>query len=370
MYLCSLAKEWLTLCFLPGLGCVLANKIVQHAGSPENVLQAGRELLGIPGVGPATVALLRDSKLLGVARNKAEQEIMRLEKNTISLVSLHCESYPSFLRNIPDPPIVLFYKGDIACLNAPVVAIVGSRAATEYGKRMSHMLAEGLAQNEITVISGGAHGIDAAAHRGAMRQGRTAAVFGCGLDVVYPKNHDRLFSRITEKGVLLSEYPLGTPPDKFRFPARNRIISGIASGVVVVEATEKSGSLITARLSLDQGRDIFAVPGRIDSMKSSGCHRLIQQGAHLVHTVHDILDELNIGSVLPAGALNLEQEKKGEAQGEKEKKLLSCLDVYPVDIDTLLRVTGFSTNEVYTLLLELELKGLVRQLPGQLYELN
>jgi DNA processing protein len=231
------------------------------------------------------------------------------------------------------------------------------------------MLAAELTAMGITIVSGAAYGIDAAAHRGALQAGGgTAAVLGCGVDVVYPRSHAGLYREILDNGVLLSEYPLGTSPEGFHFPARNRIISGLVKGVVVVEATEKSGSLITARLALDQGREVFAVPGRIDSPKSAGTHKLIQQGAHLVQTVADIIEGLSWGSGCP-----LLPQKSEKMAGilfvtPQERQLLECLDVYPRDIDTIGRMTEFAIVEIHTLLLQLELKGLIRQLPGQQYE--
>ncbi len=360
----------MTLYFLSGLGCTFINKLVKSVGSPAEVLKAGSRLKEIPGVGSATVSLLTNAEQLYDASQKAEREIFNLEKKQISLLSLSCSLYPSRLKNIQDPPSLLFYKGELSCCETRVVAIVGSRAATEYGKRISFMLGEQLAQKGVTVVSGGAYGIDAAAHKGALLHGDTVAVFGCGLDVMYPQNHQHLFVKIAERGAVISEYSLGAKPERYHFPARNRIVSGLALGVVVVEASVKSGSLITARLALDQGRDVWAVPGRVDSVKSRGCHRLIQQGAHLVQTVEDIVNELELESSLQATWKDTSKEQGNGGTSDNEKKLLSCLDVYPVDIDTLLRVTGFPVSEIYSLLLQLEIKGFIRQLPGQLYELN
>ncbi|NLB07392.1 MAG: DNA-protecting protein DprA, partial [Desulfobulbaceae bacterium] len=243
------------------------------------------------------------------------------------------------------------------------------RAASDYGRRVAALLAGDLAAQGLTVVSGAAYGIDAAAHRAALvAGGRTAAVLGCGVDVAYPRTHADLLREIADQGVLLSEYPLGTRPEGFRFPARNRIISGLVQGVVVVEATEKSGSLITARLALDQGREVFAVPGRIDSPKSTGAHRLIQQGARLVQTVQDILDELSWEGRLAAPVPAMAPDAPRARLAPGEQSLLDSLDTYPRDIDTLVRQTGLPVGEIHALLLQLELSGLVRQLPGKLYE--
>ena len=366
--ICPLAEEWLTLGFIPGLGCALTNKLIQYFGSPAEVLLAGNKLRQVAGVGPELCRRIADTSCVDTARKRAATELNFLIQKNISLLSLHCSNYPASLRNIQEPPLLLYCKGAPSIFEAPVVAMVGSRAATEYGKRASEMLARGLSGHGMTIVSGGAYGIDAAAHRGVLQVGgKTAAILGCGIDVTYPKSHKKLFAEIAEHGALLSEYPLGSKPEGFRFPARNRIISGLALSVIIVEATQKSGSLITARLALDQGRDVFAVPGRIDSIKSSGCHRLIQQGAHLVQGVEDILAELQLLSCGPVAAKTTVQET-GEMESEAEQVLMSFLDVYPVDIDTLARVSGLTTNEIHMLLLQLELKGLVRQLPGQQYE--
>lgn len=369
MSLCSDAEDWLTLSFLPGFGCNLINRLVQEVGTPGVVLRAGTPLKNIPGVGPRLLELLANGHQVATARQRAQRELDQLAARNVSLLSLSSSEYPDSLRSLPDSPVLLYFSGNLGWLTHPAVAIIGARTATEYGRRISSMLAAELAAMGITIVSGAAYGIDAAAHRGALQAGGgTAAVLGCGVDVVYPRSHARLFREIIDNGVLLSEYPLGTPPEGFHFPARNRIISGLVKGVVVVEATEKSGSLITARLALDQGREVFAVPGRIDSPKSAGTHKLIQQGAHLVHTAADILDGLSWGNgsrILPQKLENMSGDLFVSLQ---ERQLLDCLDIYPRDIDTIGRMTNFAIDELHILLLQLELKGLVRQLPGQQYE--
>lgn len=312
---------------------------------------------------------LTDQKRLAAARQRADFELSRLQQLDISLLPQTSSLYPPCLREIHDAPPLLFYRGDPECLAAPVVALIGSRACSAYGRQVSCALAGELAAMGVTVISGLAYGIDGAAHRGALAAGgKTAGVLGCGIDIIYPKKHGPLYEAIGGQGLLLSEYPPGTAPDSFRFPARNRIISGLAAAVVVVEATLQSGSLITARLALDQGREVFAVPGRIDSVKSAGTHRLIQQGAYLVHSVQDIIEELGI---LPRQVRGVQQPGSGAAQvaaGADEARLLECLDVYPLDIDSIVRVTGIDTAAIHGMLLQLELDGRIRQLPGQLYE--
>ncbi|PID71970.1 MAG: DNA-protecting protein DprA [Desulfobulbus propionicus] len=343
--------------------------MISHFGSPEHVFAAAGAMLEVPGVGPSLRKRFQDQAVLAAAQKRADRELEQLQQRNISFLSISSAYYPKLLKNIPEPPVVLYCKGDLALLDKPGVAVVGSRSATDYGKRVSTMLAQELSCQGLSIISGGAYGIDAAAHEGALQgEGTTCAVLGCGIDVVYPKVHQQLFQAIEQDGLLLSEYPLGAKPEPFRFPARNRIISGLATGVVVVEATLKSGSLITARLALDQGREVFAVPGRIDSIKSSGCHRLIQQGAHLVNNAEDIIHELGF---VTTGRLTREQGENTVSAPHlenEEETLLSFIDIYPVDIDTLLRLSGLNSNIIHSLLLQLELKGLIRQLPGQQYE--
>jgi DNA processing protein len=362
-------EDWLTLTFLPGLGCTLINHLVQQLGTPAAVLQNVDRVASVPRVGPRLAALLRDGQHLTAARTRARAELVLVDRLDARLLTPSSPEYPPALHTIADSPVVLYCRGRLNCLQQRAVAIIGSRSASDYGKRIATALAAELATMGITIVSGAAYGVDAAAHSGAMAAGgATVGVLGCGLDVVYPRSHASLFRDISDKGLLISEYPFGTQPEGFRFPARNRIISGLVEGVVVVEATEKSGSLITARLALDQGREVFAVPGRIDSPKSAGAHRLIQQGAHLVHTVDDILTGLAWNhpnrSPVSVGPLAGDGCELTAQQGA----VLAQLDIYPRDIETIGRLTGFSLAELHGLLLQLELKGLVRQLPGQLYE--
>lgn len=362
-------EDWLTLSYLPGLGCTLINRLVDQLGTPGAVLRGDAGVKEVPGAGPQLINLLRDANQVASARQRARAELEQLGRRNVSLLTPNCAAFPGALRTIPDCPVLLYCCGTLDWLDHPAVAIIGARTATDYGRRIATGFAAELSALGITIVSGAAYGVDAAAHRGALASGGgTVAVLGCGIDVVYPRAHVDLFRDIAGSGLLLSEYPIGTKPEGFRFPARNRIISGLVQGVVVVEATERSGSLITARLALDQGREVFAVPGRIDSLKSAGTHRLIQQGAHLVHTVSDILEGLSWNT----GATHV-GTKPGVSGDElavtaQEQQLLDSLDTYPLDIEALIRQTGLAIVELHSLLLQLELKGLVRQLPGQQYE--
>ena len=359
------ALQWLTISLLPGIGSATLCRLARRYSTPSSLVsQVGRD----PDISPRLARILTDPALRRTAEKKAGQQLEVLKRHHVSLTCHDGPEYPSRLRTLADFPVLLFYRGDISRLAGPAVALVGSRAATGYGRDVAYRLAADLARRGITVVSGVAAGIDGAAHSGALSvDGFTAGVLGCGIDVVYPQAHKKLYGEIGDRGVLISEYPCGTRPDGFRFPARNRIISGLVQGVVVVEATLRSGSLITARLALDQGREVFAVPGRVDSAKSAGTHRLLQQGAHLVQSADDIVRELGLAGCRVDSDLAPAPRPDDAATGDSQR-ILDCLDVYPVDIDTIMRVSGLEMARVLDLLLQLELQGLVRQRPGQLYE--
>lgn len=370
MPLSPVAQYWLTLSLLPGLGCGLISRLVAHYGDAEAVLRnRGRGCGAISGVGPRLQELLGDDAQVERARRQADAELVRLADFGGQLLCPEMTQYPRALLTIVDPPALLFCRGNLSLLTLPAVALIGSRAASDYGRRVAGHLATDLVAQGVAVVSGAAYGIDAAAHQGALQAGGpTIAVLGCGLDILYPKAHASLLADIAASGLILSEYPLGTQPDGFRFPARNRIISGLSAGVVVVEATEKSGSLITAALALDQGREVFAVPGRVDSVKSAGSHWLIRQGAQLVRHAGDILEALGWGVPISAASDSASSCPDTVGLSADEQQLWEVLDVYPQDIDTLGRRSNLSVTVLHGLLLQLELRGLIRQLPGQLYE--
>ena len=294
--------------------------------------------------------------------------------------------YPRNLLNIYDYPPFLYVKGSL-CPEEICVAIVGSRLASAYGRYVTEKLSRELALKGITIVSGLARGIDAAAHRGALAgKGRTIAVLGCGLDIVYPPENEELAADIAAHGALVTEFPFGTPPNAPNFPARNRIISGISLGVVVVEAGEKSGSLITARIAAEQGRSVFAVPGAIESAGSRGTNRLIKQGAKLIENVEDILEEIlpqaglppvvperpplfSAPEAVPENTKTTPAPHSGDVGGlgETESKLLSFITQEPVDVDTLIARSGLTAHEVQSGLLVLALGGIIRQLPGKMF---
>lgn len=355
--------DWMALSFVPGLGSKGIRQLIERFGSPSALFSAcsdgAAEKLGI-----RTNILGNLSNPLSLQKN-AKAQLKRIVAGGAEVICFSDDKYPQLLREITDPPPLLYVQGRTDLLSSLCVAMVGSRAATSYGKRSSFSLAQSLASAGVTVVSGLALGIDSEAHNGALSvQGATIGVLGCGLDVVYPKQNKKLYDQIRNHGLLVTEYPLGTRPDGFRFPARNRIIAGLSRGVVVVEAARKSGSLITAEMALDEGRDIFAVPGQIDSFKSGGAHWLLQQGAKLVQSADDILVELDCNSQERGDQRSTDAGFGGIDLGPDARKLLQNIDVYPGSRNELIASSGLGTAKVTELLLLLELEGLVEILPG------
>ncbi|AGL01268.1 DNA-processing protein DprA [Desulfoscipio gibsoniae] len=291
-----------------------------------------------------------------------------LDDKDTSVIFYHDAEYPGQLKNIYDPPPVLFLRGSEDCLESVSVALVGARKATPYGLSVAEKLAGDLAGAGVAVVSGMARGIDAAAHRGALDAGgSTIAVLGCGVDVIYPRENGRLKSSIMQNGVVISEFPPGTPPDSWHFPVRNRVISGLCKVVVVVEAAERSGALITAHVALEQGRDVMAVPGNITSKLSKGPNALIKQGAAPVLGAGDIVEELGLALIkqpLPSDSAN------GLKLNDHEKLLLKLLNYEAVSLEVIVQKSGLAAGEVMSALMFLEVKGLIRQMPGRLYALS
>ncbi len=285
-----------------------------------------------------------------------------------AIVTPSSEAFPELLESIPDPPIVLFVRGNPACLSRPQVAVVGSRNPTTNALQTASEFAGALANAGQLVTSGMAVGIDAAAHRGALKANHpTIAVLGCGVDVVYPRQHQSLAAEIINQGALISEYAPGTPPKAMNFPRRNRIISGLSQGVLVVEAAARSGSLITARLALEQGREVFAIPGSIHNPLARGCHRLIREGATLVENLADIVAELNWQ--LPTGGVHQKQQLSFqpaivEELDEDYVTVLDAMGYDPVSVDTLVGRTGLTPRVLSSMLLSLELRGYVHPVTG------
>jgi len=359
--------HWLALSRIPGVGAILFRRLLERFGSPAQVFQAGREdLMNIEGIRKNTIqAIVRFKRDPAVDR-----ELDQLEAQGMGVLTMNDPLYPSLLAKIHDPPPFLYYKGTPSGQDVHCLAVVGSRHGTLYGIKMTERLTWSLSKSRLTVVSGMARGIDTAAHQGAlMAQGRTVAVLGSGLDVVYPPENQKVYDQIVEKGMVCSEFPLGTLPERQNFPIRNRIISGMSLGVVIVEATQHSGSLITARLALDQGREVFAVPGSVESYKSSGTHRLIKQGAKLVEHARDILEEL-LWEDSP-NAPEAEPEPRDKvitlSLSPQEKKIWDLLSSEPLHVDQMVREAEIGISPMLSLLLEMELKGLIKQLPGKLF---
>jgi DNA processing protein len=341
-----------------GVGDVLYKRLIERFGSAGEALKAGRaHLQSVEGMGIEVARSIASSGDLSSAKRVLEEA----DAVGAALLSLEDPSYPPLLRAIPDPPSLLYVCGDLLPSDSRCVAIVGSRRASPYGRAITEKLASELVAEGFVIASGGARGIDAFAHRAALDAGgRTFVVLGSGIDVVYPPEHEELFEEIAEKGAVLSELPPGTPPEPHRFPRRNRIISGLSMGTVVVEAAGGSGSLITAASAAEQGREVFAVPGNIGSRNSEGTHRLIRQGAKLTEGIGDILEEL-----LPQTERKRASPPPG-LEGE-EAVLFSLLGEDPKHVDRLIEESRYLPQQVMGLLLRLELKGVVRQFPGQLY---
>jgi DNA processing protein len=366
------AIAWLELKRIPDLGNRSLLKLVLALGSPTAVLDAvERELEAVPGLRPRARFALRQR-----SRSDAPlEEWRRIQELGMRLISILDEDYPANLKQIQDPPAVLFCHGAMEPRDLVAVAVVGSRAASPGGMHFTERLCEDLASCGVTVVSGFAVGIDAAAHRGALKGGgRTLAVLGCGVDIPYPRPHGALRSEVVRHGALLSELPLGTPPAPTHFPRRNRIISGLSLGVVVVEAAQRSGSLITARFALEQGREVFAVPGMARHFRSVGPHGLLKQGAKLVEGAEDILEEIRPllrATPVQRPAASKSPAAVGPATGlsREEFDIVERLGPNPVHIDEIARSTGMPPSQLSALLVGLELKGVVRQSVGKYFVL-
>jgi DNA processing protein len=352
---------WLTLRRLPGVGQRTQLDLLEHFGSVENIFSAGAGLLEkvLPGKPEAIRAILK-----GPDAPALQTELDWLREPGHHLLTWSDPDYPPLLREIPDPPSMLYAVGARALLSGPQLAVVGSRNPTPMGRENAHAFARSLAAAGLTVTSGLALGIDGAAHRGALEAGgATVAVAGTGLDRVYPARHRELAHEIARHGALVSEYPLGTPPLPENFPIRNRIISGLSLGALVVEAALQSGSLITARLASEQGREVFAIPGSIHSPQTRGCHALIRQGAKLVETAQDILEELGPLASLTRRATP-ENSDAVRPLDPSMHALLEHIGHDPVTVDMLIERSGLTAEAVSSMLLQMELNGLVSSCPG------
>jgi DNA processing protein len=351
--------HWLALNFIPGVGPVLIKALLDRFGSPKRIFRASRrELARVDGIGERLAEVIKETDV----QEKVQRELKLIEELKASIVTLTDQSYPNNLRQIFDPPPLIYVRGDLQMRDKLAISMVGSRLISHYGRMITERIAGDLSRQGVTIVSGMARGIDSAAHRGALSVGgRTIAVLGCGVDIVYPRENRRLFEEITAQGAVISEFPLSTPPEGANFPRRNRIISGLSLGVVVVQANSRSGSLITAGLALEQNRDVFAVPGNVGMAGSRGTNRLIKQGAKLIESAEDILEE-----VLPRFQhQGVESKDLKIFLEEEEKRVFSLLEDEPIHIDSIIAQTRMSASRISTILLQLELKGLVQQLSGK-----
>jgi DNA processing protein len=368
--------QWIRLDQVTGVGLETARKLLNVFGLPENIFSAGFFALNqviservahavLAPISPTTQALI-------------DQTLAWVEQPGNYIVTLADTAYPKTLLNIPDPPLMLYVKGRISLLSQTSIAVVGSRNATAQGITNAEKFSEALSEAGLTIVSGMALGIDTAAHQGGLRfagsnGGSTIAVIGTGADIVYPARNRTLAHQIAQNGCIISEYPIGMPAIAANFPRRNRIISGLSRGVLVVEAAAQSGSLITARMAAEQGRDVFAIPGSIHSPLSKGCHQLIKQGAKLVESAQDVLEELKhyngTQALQPSNQLRIasDAEAPGTTKDPIMDQLLTALGFDPVAADTLAQRCNLDAATLNTQLLTLELAGLLEMLPGGMY---
>ncbi|MDE2889622.1 MAG: DNA-processing protein DprA [Gemmatimonadota bacterium] len=357
--------DWLTLHSVAGLGPVAFSALLREFRGPDEVLRATRErLCAVPGIGPELADAIHTDR----DPAWAEEQLRRAEDARVHLLTLQCPDYPGYLRETHAPPPILYVLGKINVCAHPTVAIVGSRSFTSYGRDIAYQMSGELVRRGITVVSGLATGIDTYVHRGALAErGNTVAVLGSGLDRPYPPQNRDLFHVINETGATLSEFPMGASAEAHNFPRRNRIISGLSLGVLVIEAGERSGALITARLALDQNREVFAIPGPVHSGRSRGTNRLIRQGAVLVQSVEDILDEIRPQlTQIPMRNIRPKPAPEPLELSHRERQVYECLSSdMPAHIDAIADRTEIPAASVLSLLLSLELAGVAEQLPGK-----
>ena len=364
-------KYWLALLFTPGLGVIKINKLIEHYGSPKNLIE--NQLATLTASGYLTSAA-RDY-LKRPDWNIIEKNIRWSEATNHHIIHIKSPRYPQQLREIPDPPPVLFINGNVDLLTQNQLAIIGSRNPSYYGIETAKKFAAALSQHHLIITSGLATGIDGASHQAALNSNHaTIAVLGSGLDRVYPRRHQQLAQQIANNGALISEFPINTPPLAANFPRRNRIICGLSLGTLVIEATLRSGSLITARLANEQGKEIFAIPGSINNPLSSGCHKLIRDGAKLVENMQDILEELiPVCQISNNEALLIEPTVKKNIKrktNEVTELILHIIEQEPTSIDIISERSKLSIQSLSSLLLVLELQGKILSENGCYYRKN
>lgn len=357
-------SAYLLLNLLADIGPLRIRHLVEHFGKIEEVFSADLTSLSqVEGIGEKLAR-----KILAAPKEiDLDKELKLIEKHKVKLIFWGDENYPAGLKTLNDPPMVLYLRGELKEEDIFAISIVGTRRATNYGKIVTEKLAKGLAEAKITVISGLARGIDTVAHQAALSAGgRTLAVLGNGLAVHYPPENRRLEEKIVNSGVLFSEFPMTYPPERANFPRRNRLIAGLSFGVVVIEADIQSGALITARLALEQGREVFAVPGSIFSPYSRGTHLLLKEGAKLVEETMDIIEEIQ--PLKERWHPLARREVSEEKLSQEEKEIYEKFPFEPVSIDFLLTHTGLGLGKISQLLISLEMKGLIKPLAGKMYQ--
>jgi DNA processing protein len=359
-------KYWVALNIVLSENLKTAKKVLNRFSHIQDLFQTSSRGLETLGIDKECAAALVSPKTL----YRAEKDIEKLKKKKYAILTLEDRNYPSYLRETYDPPCVLYCAGMVDVLEELSVSIVGARKPTPYGRAVAEKLAYDLASRGLVIVSGLARGIDSLAHWGALQDGRTVAVMGSGLDVIYPRENRKLFERIVEKGAVITEFPLKSPPRGYHFPLRNRIISGLSLAVLVIEATKRSGSLITAQLALEQNREVMAVPGNTTSELSRGTNWLVKTGAKLVENWEDVAEELP--PPLKDQLLAIKEEKTARALpsvNPKEEKVLALLKTDEfTPVDELVEKTEFSVSEILSLSLQLELKGYISQSPGKNFQ--
>ena len=357
---------WLMLARILKNKGALAKGLIERFSDPETIFSASmEELCHVEGVTEDVAAEIKSIRPPG---GDIRDEIKKIEDSGCRFIPMNHPDYPDRLKDIHDPPLFLYLKGRLDPHDSYAIAMVGARRPTPYGRRVAEMLACELSSAGFTIVSGMARGIDSVAHRAALKAGgRSIGVLGCGIDIVYPGENAPLFTEMAERGAIISEFPVGTGPEKKNFPQRNRVISGLSLGTVVVEAAERSGSLITTRFALEQGREVFAVPGDINSEMSMGANNLIKQGAKLVTTAGDILEEFAqlLTHPLKHGIRN--NSTDGRSLSGDEGGIYERITLRPKHVDQIIVESGLAPQKVMQLLLGLEIKGVVEQLPGNCY---
>lgn len=349
------------------IGSIRLKKLLEFFEQPQNILKAHPEqLMAISGIGAKIATGIRSLK-----KEALDKEFALAKKRNLRIATYEDKDYPENLKNIPDPPIVLYIKGDLKEQDKFSIAIVGSRRASFYGLACAQRFAQDLSGYGFTIVSGMARGIDTYAHKGALKQGnRTIAVMGSGFKHIYPSENKEFLEEISHKGAAISEFPIETLPLRQNFPRRNRVISGLSLGVLVVEAARNSGALITADFALEQGREVFALPGKIDACNSFGTNGLIKQGAKLISCVDDILEEFNLSIIkndkpsIQTNELKIRKENKQSFSAE-ESLLFNLLSDEPILLDEIVEKTNLSVSNVSGILLRLQLRKLIKQLPGR-----